>query len=174
MITTMSNEMNDNTEDDQPWYKQWMVWMVIAPPLTAVIAGIITINIAIESDDGLVVDDYYKQGLGINQTLQRDHLARKMNIEADLFVETKQIKLRFNNELKQTDLTLHFIHPTQSQRDVRVVMNYFSDNAYQAELPGQLSGNWNLLLEPADKSWRVSGRINFQKQSSSRLIPNLK
>jgi len=174
MMTTMSNEMNEDLKDHLPWYKQWMVWMVIAPPLTAVIAGIITINIAIESDDGLVVDDYYKQGLGINQTLQRDHLAREMNIEADVFIESKQIKLRFNNALKQSDLTLHFIHPTQSQRDVMVAMKYFSDNAYQAELSDKLSGNWNLLLEPADKSWRVSGRINFQKQSSSRLMPNLK
>jgi len=173
-MTTMSAEMKNGIEDNRPWYKQWMVWMVIAPPLTAVIAGIITINIAIESDDGLVVDDYYKQGLGINQTLQRDHLARKMNIEADLFVESKQIKLRFNNALEQSDLTLHFIHPTQSQRDVRVEMSSLSENTYQAELPDKLSGNWNILLEPADKSWRVSGRINFQKQSSSRLIPNLK
>ena len=164
------SEINENT----PWYKQWMVWMVIAPPFAAVVAGIITINIAIESDDGLVVDDYYKQGLGINQTLHRDQLARDMKLEANLFVEAEQIKIRTSNIDNKQDLTLSIIHPTQGQRDVVVDMIWFADNAFQAELEQQLTGNWNLLLEPEDKSWRILGRINLSKQSSSILIPNLK
>ena len=151
--------------------------MVIAPPFAAVVAGIITINIAIESDDGLVVDDYYKQGLAINQTLDRDQLARDLKLEANLFVELKEIKLRLAGDSKATNepnLTLSFIHPTQGQRDVVLGMTLFADNAYQAELEQQLTGNWNLLLEPEDKSWRIVGRLSLPKQTSSVLMPNLK
>ena len=164
------SEINENT----PWYKQWMVWMVIAPPFTAVVAGIITINIAIQSDDGLVVDDYYKQGLGINQTLQRDQLARDMKIEADLFVESKKLKMRLTGAVSDANLTLSFIHPTQGQRDVVLNMIRFTDNAYEAELDKKLTGNWNLLIEPENKKWRILGRISLPKESNSKLMPNLK
>jgi len=169
-MTTAAIEMKEN----EPWYKQWMVWMVITPPLTAVIAGIITINLAIQSDDGLVVDDYYKQGLGINQTLQRDHKARSLGLDANFFVEGKALKLRFKNVIANEQLKLSFIHPTQSQRDVKVDLVRFSENSFQAKLDKPLTGNWNLLLEPEDKAWRIGGRINLGKQQSSRLMPNLK
>lgn len=164
------SELNENT----PWYKQWMVWMVIAPPFAAVVAGIITINLAIISDDGLVVDDYYKQGLGINQTLQRDQLARDMKLEASLFVENTQLKMRFTNDIVEEILILSFVHPTQGQRDVVLYMTLFAKNAYQTELPNELTGNWNLLIEPKDKSWRILGRINLPKESVAKLMPNLK
>ena len=168
-MSNVMSEINENT----PWYKQWMVWMVITPPVTAIVAGIITINLAIVSDDGLVVDDYYKQGLGINQTLQRDQLARDMKIEASVFIESKQIKLRLTGNNEQA-LTLSFIHPTQGQRDVILSMARLSSDGYQVELDKPLTGNWNLLLEPEDKSWRILGRINLPKQTNSVLMPNLK
>lgn len=166
----MMSEINENT----PWYKQWMVWMVITPPFAAVVAGVITINLAIMSDDGLVVDDYYKQGLGINQTLQRDQLAREMKIEADLFVESTLLKMRINGDVDDENLILSFVHPTQGQRDIIVDMVRFANNSYQAELDNRLTGNWNLLIEPKDKSWRVLGRINLPKENMSKLMPNLK
>jgi uncharacterized protein len=166
----MMSEINENT----PWYKQWMVWMVIAPPFAAVVAGIITINLAIVSDDGLVVDDYYKQGLGINQTLQRDQLARDMELKASLFVDSKELKLRFAGDISDQQLTLSFVHPTQGSRDVILSMTLFAENSYQAKLEKQLTGNWNLLIEPKDKSWRLMGRINLPGETSSALMPNLK
>ncbi|MDH5516418.1 MAG: FixH family protein [Gammaproteobacteria bacterium] len=166
--------MSIEVKEDIPWYKQWMVWMVITPPVTAVVAGIITINIAINSDDGLVVDDYYKQGLGINITLQRDQLARDLKLEAKIFFEPGKLKVRFSEAIKDPVLYLKFIHPTQSQRDKDFVLTRFSENAYQADISQQLSGNWNMLLEPEDKSWRIMGRADLNKQSYGQLSPNLK
>lgn len=37
------------SEGNQPWYRVGMVWMVIALPLTVVVASMITISIAIDS-----------------------------------------------------------------------------------------------------------------------------
>ena len=39
------------------WYRVPFVWLVIALPLTAVIASFITLGLAISSDDGVVEDD---------------------------------------------------------------------------------------------------------------------
>ena len=55
--------------DSLPWYKERWTWLLMLMPATAIVAGFITLWLAITSFDGLVADDYYKQGLAINQTL---------------------------------------------------------------------------------------------------------
>ena len=52
----------------KPWYREFYVWLVIFFPVLAIVAGFYTLKLAIESDDGLVEDDYYKQGIEINRT----------------------------------------------------------------------------------------------------------
>ena len=42
--------------------------------------GLITLWLAITSFDGLVADDYYKQGLAINQTLARADAAQELRL----------------------------------------------------------------------------------------------
>ena len=44
--------MSDQTE--RPWYRQFYPWMLIALPASAVIAGFITLYIAITHPDALV------------------------------------------------------------------------------------------------------------------------
>ena len=55
-----------------PWYREPWPWLLMAGPVTVIIAGGFTAWLAVTSSDGLVADDYYKQGLAINQTLERD------------------------------------------------------------------------------------------------------
>jgi len=57
------------------WYREPIMWLVIAFPLTAVIVGFVSLALAIRSDDGMVEDDYYKQGMTINRMLDRDKAA---------------------------------------------------------------------------------------------------
>ena len=52
-----------------------MVWMIIMIPFSAVVMGGVMLTLAVSSDDGLVTDDYYRKGLQINRTLERDALA---------------------------------------------------------------------------------------------------
>ena len=54
-----------------PWYRQIWPWLLMLGPGIVVIAGFITLWLAITSFDGLVADDYYKKGLGVNQDLSR-------------------------------------------------------------------------------------------------------
>ena len=46
--------MRPPREDTLPWYKQFWPWFLISLPLSVVIASIVTINIAITTNDGLV------------------------------------------------------------------------------------------------------------------------
>ncbi|HFD86432.1 MAG TPA: nitrogen fixation protein FixH, partial [Gammaproteobacteria bacterium] len=52
----------DQTLDTKPWYQYPWTWFLIAVPLLTIIACIVTIVLAVKSSDGLVSDDYYKDG----------------------------------------------------------------------------------------------------------------
>ena len=56
------------TTESRPWWHYGHVWLVIAGPALVVVASFITAYLAIVGQDP-VVDDYYRKGLAINQTL---------------------------------------------------------------------------------------------------------
>jgi len=57
----MSNQQQQNTNlapgEGVAWYKQFWPWFIIALPASAVIAGFITLWLAITHPDPLVIDD---------------------------------------------------------------------------------------------------------------------
>lgn len=56
----MSNQQQQNTSlplQDLPWYRQFWPWFIIALPASAVVAGFITLWLAVSNPDHLVVDD---------------------------------------------------------------------------------------------------------------------
>ena len=55
--------------DALPWWKYGYLWLVISGPAVVVIAGFITLFIALKIPDPIVVEDYYRQGIEINKTL---------------------------------------------------------------------------------------------------------
>jgi len=79
----------------------------MAGPAIVVVAGFITLGLAIQSSDGLVADDYYKQGKAINMTLTRDARARELGYRAQLDMTTQgQVTLRFVENAPPTKSTL--------------------------------------------------------------------
>jgi hypothetical protein len=53
----------------EPWWKFPLVWMVIAGPALVVVAGFVTLWLAVRTPDPVVAEDYYRQGVEINRTL---------------------------------------------------------------------------------------------------------
>ena len=74
-------------EPKRPWYREPWVWLMIAFPMTAVIAGMTTIYLAVSTADGLVVDDYYKRGKAINMDLARDAAAARYQLKASIDID---------------------------------------------------------------------------------------
>jgi hypothetical protein len=82
--------------ESAPWYRQGWPWFLILLPLTVVIACFVTLYLALSTDEALVRDDYYKEGLAINQRLEAEANARARGIEAQLRYDaaTLAIELR--------------------------------------------------------------------------------
>jgi uncharacterized protein len=53
-----------------PWWKFGHVWLVISGPAIVVVAGFATLWLAIARPDPVVAEDYYRQGIEINKTLE--------------------------------------------------------------------------------------------------------
>ena len=56
-------------QDSKPWWKYGYVWLFIAGPAAVVLAGFYTFWLAVAFPDPVVAEDYYQQGININQTL---------------------------------------------------------------------------------------------------------
>lgn len=63
---------NDSPESPAPWWKYGHVWLVVAGPAIVVVAGFITLYLAVTRPDPLVTKDYYREGLDINKTMKQE------------------------------------------------------------------------------------------------------
>ena len=145
----------------QVWYREPWPWILIALPLTAVVASLTTLWLAIKSDDGLVEDDYYKQGMAINQTLHRDKAAQALHLGAVLTLGAggKALLLTLSGDLKTPphSLALSFLHPTQAGRDHKLTLQANPQGRYIAAMPDLGKGTWRVILEAPDDAWRLAG-----------------
>jgi len=55
-----------------PWWTFGHVWLVLAGPIIVVIAGFITLYLAVSRPDPVVRSDYYRKGIEINKTMEAD------------------------------------------------------------------------------------------------------
>ncbi|MDZ7803563.1 FixH family protein [Thiohalophilus sp.] len=160
-----------------PWYRQFWPWFLIALPASAVIASIATVIIAINNPDGLVVDDYYKEGLAINRTLARDRHARFLGLHAEGGIGPEgQVQLVLQGKQPQAAqrLRLSLLHPTRADQDQ--VIGLELSGASQTRFRGEFEsvpdvGHWHVLLEPEGGQWRLTGRLVWPGDGRLRLEP---
>lgn len=160
-----------------PWYREPWPWLLMSGPVLVIVAGVITTWIAVTTSDGLVTDDYYKQGLAINQTLDRGALAARHGYHAELRFEAGRHEVVLNLTAKadspQADLLrLRVVHPTRAGRDALVLLRRGSDGSYRGVAPELAAGRWLLVLEDADASWRIDGEMKHPEQAGSTLAAN--
>ena len=144
--------------DILPWYKQAYVWLIILFPSLAVFGGIITIILAVNSEDGLVVDDYYKQGLEINRVLERDQQAQAYQLDADINIdptlEEIAIKLTAMDGFNFPEqLSVKFLHATRSgfDRDIKLILS--EAQTYRGNLAILTAGKWYVHIQQDE--WRL-------------------
>jgi len=147
----------------QPWYKEPYVWMIIFFPALAVVAGLFTFRLAMVSNDGLVVDDYYQQGKTINRVLARDDAAAKLGLRAVVQFnwETNAVQVQLTaQEVYQypAKIKASFMYRTRAGFDKEIELSLISEGLYRANLPKLVLGGWHVALE-AD-NWRLLGTLN--------------
>ena len=161
------------TEVQNKWYRQPMVWLVIAIPLSAVIVGVIMITISVITFDGLVEDDYYKKGKEINQLLARDEFALDNGISAIVNIDdqTGIIVIALNSAAGYQfpeQMGISLLHPTRSRQDVKLLLTLGPDGRYYSELLQPLSGvRWYFRI--SEPNWRLQKLISWPAATSFEL-----
>lgn len=74
--------------DVQPWWKIGYVWLLIAGPFIVIIAGFVTLWIAIRIPDPVVDEDYYQHGIEINKNLAQSERSLAPALKARNHVNT--------------------------------------------------------------------------------------
>ena len=146
----------------KPWYREPWPWFLMSLPATAVIAGVTTVVIAIQSADGMVVGDYYKAGLAINQTLARDNAAHAMALTATIKSEDGALLLTLAGRMPAypEQLRLTLAHPTRSGMDQTLALHHAGGGHYRATLPAMPAGKWHVLLVDTTDTWRLPGIVH--------------
>lgn len=152
-----------------PWYKQFWPWFVISIPVSSMIVGVIQLSYALNSPNDMVIDNYYKEGLGINTVLDKRDLATELNIGASIIVDntTGEVLLTSENAHEQA-LTLNFYNSAVSNKDFTLVLTRIADNQYRGNLEKSISGIWNLYLE-STVGWQISARLNLTQSDSTQF-----
>lgn len=161
--------------DDRPWYRQMWPWVLIALPLTSVVASFTTLYIAMQDPDGLVKDDYYDTGVAIQARTDRMVTARQMGLAGVLVLAPGggELAFRFEDNVPADapHLTLALRHATRAQYDADLTLTPV-DEGYAGVLKEPLApGYWNISIDPTDKAWRIRGRgfVSQEPQSALRV-----
>lgn len=152
----------------KPWYKQFWPWFLIFIPAATIVAGVSTVIIATINRDSLVVDNYYKEGLGINRVIQSQQHAAKLDLQAKAIYnpgsgETAVIVT--GNENVTGDISLLLIHPTIKKFDRELLLKNTGNNRFVGNLKDIEPGRWNLILKSDDNRWRLDANIMFPTSS---------
>lgn len=157
----------------RPWYKEFWPWFLLGILGLSVIMGTTFLVVSITSFDGMVEDDYYKQGLAINQLLEQDQRAAAMQMQARLRIDdlTGDVVVDLQGEARPNRLRLDLVFPTQGNRDQSVTLERLRDGHYTGQLTRALEHRWYIQLEPATAKpeWRLQGEIQLPRQAPFTL-----
>lgn len=147
----------------EPWYRQPLVWMIIAIPSSAVLMGAVMLSLSISSFDGLVTDDYYKKGKEINRVLERDSYARAYELSATVTLDASgEVMAELEHEpglLRPNQIELKFLHRTRSGLDRTVILEAVGSQHYRGRIEPLDKSHWLVQLET--ENWRINGQVTL-------------
>lgn len=167
--------MTGQIENPSPWMNQPYVWMIILIPFTAIILGVAMLSLAISTDSGLVVDDYYKKGKEINRVLERDTRALSFGlgatVELDADLGLLRVRLASAEKLTPGDYPkIEFLHSTRSGMDQSIVLIPVNDGLFTAKFDSLAPGRWNVQISTAE--WRIVGSLKQPGNNATQLRPS--
>lgn len=157
----------------QPWYRQGWPWFLIAIPATAVIAGAVTLWLAIGSWDGLVVDDYYQQGKTIEKTIARSVRAKELGLSAELRLTAEAVSVGLraaDAAVLPPTVVLTITHPTRAGQDRKLMLSG-RDGRFASGIEPLAAGRWLIQLEDEAQTWRLNASAQVPGDTEIRLLP---
>ncbi|MBL8481197.1 MAG: FixH family protein [Rhodocyclaceae bacterium] len=154
--------------DEGPWYRQPWPWLLMSMPATAVVAGFVTLWIAIKTDDGLVTGDYYKQGLAINKTLARERRAAELRAEAHIKLSEGRLDVALRIPAPPQAIRIKFIHPSGAAADQTLLLTGHNGE-YAGAIKDLTKGRWLVDLEDDAQTWRLAGTMKIPQDREIKL-----
>ena len=173
----MNREDKMNTATDAhptPWYRQRWPWILMIAPVTAMVLGFVLLYLAITTTDGLVADDYYRQGRAIDQTMARSAQAAELGLVADLSLRAGEIRVRLSArdgvELPR-EIVVSVIHPTRAGFDQVLRLEAGYGGQYVGPLASLTAGRWHIQIEDRERAWRLHGDVQVPDGATVRILP---
>jgi hypothetical protein len=146
------------------WYREPWPWALFAGPLVVVVASLASAWMAIKSDDGVVREDYYKQGLLINRKLERADAINSRPLGAIVRVALDgEVRVRVEGLADvPKNLRLKLAQPATAATPRIVILTLGPDGEYVGALAEQTAERWIVTLE--SDAWSlptttVAGRL---------------
>jgi hypothetical protein len=141
-------------------------------PAIVVVAGITTAIIAFRGADGLVADDYYKQGLGINREIARDQAALDLGLAGEVALLPGRVSVTLRSTASLPDrITVKFVHPSRASEDRVVHPARLADGAWEAPMQPLPPGHWRAIVETTQ--WRLAAQIDTKAAAAAALTPGV-
>ncbi|QSX73745.1 FixH family protein [Lysobacter arenosi] len=156
-----------------------VMWLVVGLPILSIVAGVGLLVVALRSGSTDAVIDTVQRTAQIQTTeLGPDARAKALQLSAVLRVGKDMIELLpvgggfgDGNVRRDEPLTLILSHPSEAAQD-RTVTLAPSELGWRANIEASPDHDWLLQLTPADRSWRLRGRLPAG-QRAAHLAPAL-
>lgn len=164
--------MDRTQADNRPWYRHLWPWLLISGPLGVILASVVTLWFALRSSDGLVSEDYYRQGLGAIETLHRSDRARSLGLTARVRFTSDRVAVRLMagsaDFVPPPALRITISHPTRAGLD-QTRLAEARDGEYSVGYRLPASGHWILLVEDSASQWRLLGKVQLPMQGEAEI-----
>jgi uncharacterized protein len=168
------NEPRTPADTARPWYREPWVWLIIAIPGLTVIAGFVTLTLAIRGGDEVVTDDFRKEGVAIYRDPRRDAAAIERGVLSTLSIDRESGRIDATLSMARgeppAELLLLLSHGTRAELDHLFVLRREA-GGYGARLESLEAGRWYLELTPRDRAWRLKGMLEPGQESPLQLAP---
>ena len=153
-----------------PWYKHRWPWLLMLGPAIVVVGGVRLGMVAYESQDAMVVDDYYKRGKTINQDLRRDRAASALALDFearyDAASETLSGRLKSGQKPVVAPFRLYLAHATQPAKDRKIDVFPDAQGRFAVPLHQLDRARWQVVVESGGRDWRLAAPWRWPQEAT--------
>jgi hypothetical protein len=137
-----------------PWYREPWPWLLMLGPAVVVVGGVYLLWLANATSDGLVAEDYYKQGMAINLQLERERRSVVLGLTAEVeFAADGNVRVALTGDARPASLRLRLAHPTRAGMDRAATLARGTDGVYAGQVGTLPPSRWFVIVETDE--WRL-------------------